>query len=325
MKSFARILMVLLAALAGCQADRPTSAPDAAGQSPRPTGKVVATVNGVSILQRDLDESQEQVARTLGVDGSPATERARLREQVLQKLIKDELLVQHAHSLGLSVSDEEVERREQAIKDSGGGEEAFARFVSSSGLDPDRLRNNLRRNMLLERLIARLRAEIQLDEAQLRAHYDAHAADFTTGERLEVAHLLLGDGPDALAEANRIRAQLARGLDFGAAVGRYSRDAASKDAGGLLGEFAPDDLQPVFAQALAKLKPGEISEPVQASDGVHLLKLLARTAQSQQPFSEVRDRIQAEVFQAALLAKLEQLTQQLTSQAHIDVAESGPR
>lgn len=319
------LVLFLLLTLASCQSDRPASQPDAAGPSPSPAGGVVAVVNGVSILQRDLDESLEQVMRTLGSVDRPAEERARLREQVLQKLIKDELMVQHAHSLGLSVSDEEVEEREAAIKASGGGEQAFARFVSSSGLDPTRLRTNLKRNMLLERLIGRLRVEIQLDEAQLRAHYDAHLSDFTTGERLVIAHLALGSGPDGLANAERIRAEIDRGLDFAKAVERYSQDAASKDKAGLLGEFAPDDLRPVFARALAGLKPGEVSAPVQAPDGVHLLKLQARSETSRLPFEEVRERIRAELLEAGLLAKLAQLTEQLTRQAHIKVTQAGPR
>ena len=284
--------LAILFALAGCQSDQPEPQPDASSPGPGPAAGVVAVVNGVNILQRDLAESLEQVKRTLGAIEMTAEENARLRDQVLDKLVKDELMVQHARSLGLSVSDEEVEAREATIKASGGGEDAFARFVDSSGLDPDRLRHNLKRNLLIERLIARLRAEVKLDEAQLRAHYEAHPEAYSIGGRLEIAHLALGDEPDAMDRAKRIRAEIAQGLDFAKAVRRHSQDAASKDKAGLLGEFAPDDLLPVFARALAELKPGGVSAPVKAPDGVHLLRLVSRTEARLRPFDEVRERIQ---------------------------------
>jgi peptidyl-prolyl cis-trans isomerase SurA len=67
--------------------------------------------------------------------------------------------------------------------------------------------------------------------------------------------------------------QIRVGGDFGKIAGTYS-DASDALSGGVIGWRDPDRLPPVFATALAKLKPGQTTPVIRSTSGFHLIKLI---------------------------------------------------
>ncbi len=96
-----------------------------------------------------------------------------------------------------------------------------------------------------------------------------------------VRHILLK--PDALQDSQRVRLRLQQlrqrilaGDDFATLAKAHSEDKVSAAKGGDLGWVGPGDLVPAFEQAMARLKPGEISPPVHTRFGWHIIQVLAR-------------------------------------------------
>lgn len=288
--------------------------------APPAKGPVVARVNGVDILRKDYESTLEHAERTLARRGGlSAADQQKLEEQILQKMIGDELLVQHAHELGLSVSDDEVTARAKVLVDQGGGPQAMAQFLAVSGLSEKQMLSNLRRNMLVERLQERIKAEISVDEDQLKAHYAKLSSKFSGQGAVELEHLVFkkaegGQTPTQLAE--KAYAALAGGLSWADAMKKYG-----KQGGGSLGRMQPTDLLPVFSKAIEGLKVGQVSRPVESPMGVHLLHLVSRADSPLRSYEDVKEQVSQDLLKVKFEARTEALMKELQRKG--DVRTSG--
>jgi peptidyl-prolyl cis-trans isomerase SurA len=76
------------------------------------------------------------------------------------------------------------------------------------------------------------------------------------------------------ARIQQLEARLRAGEDFETLARSHSQDTLSAAKGGDLGWLAPGDTVPAFEEAMDKLKPGEISPPVETKYGWHLVQVL---------------------------------------------------
>lgn len=104
---------------------------------------------------------------------------------------------------------------------------------------------------------------------------------------IEAAHLFLKLAPDAKEEeiqavkdkADNIYKELMEkeGANWKELVGKYSEDAATSRQSGVLSTFTVNRIVPEFIEAVKKLNPGEISEPVRTNYGFHIIKLISKS------------------------------------------------
>ncbi len=155
-------------------------------------------------------------------------------------------------------------------------------------------------NILAEAEIADVQAKLITD-----ANYEAAAKELYLVEkdRLKVpesfvaSHILLSANAEekdaaVLERAKKLRQQIAEGkLDFKEAAKKFSTDKGSAVAGGSLGKFNRGRMVKPFEEALLKLKPGEISEPVKTRFGYHLILLEERIPEHTKSFDEVKDAL----------------------------------
>ncbi|TSE20198.1 putative peptidyl-prolyl cis-trans isomerase Cbf2 [Tepidimonas alkaliphilus] len=150
----------------------------------------------------------------------------------------------------------------------------------------------------LARLDGRSAANAQALEDYARAIYTAQPQRFTVPEQVRVRHILL-QGDDAEVRARQLLDQLRAGADFVALAREHSRDPGSAANGGDLGFFGRGRMVPEFEQAAFALQqPGDLSEPVRTSFGVHILRLEQRRQAGRVPFEEVRAQLMEEAAQA---------------------------
>lgn len=128
-------------------------------------------------------------------------------------------------------------------------------------------------------------AEVPVEQVEAEQYYRTHENELALPERLRLHHILVSSE----ADVRRIAQRLADGEDFAALARELSLDP-SAPAGGDQGEIALDDL-PAFAQAVTRLGPGEVSDPIRASDGWHLFRLDERLPARRRTFDEVAPEI----------------------------------
>ncbi len=140
-------------------------------------------------------------------------------------------------------------------------------------------------------------------------------------QQTQVRHILIRTGPNMPeAEAKRqlttLRDRLTHGGDFADAARRYSQDGSAQ-AGGDLGWVSPGELVPEFEQAMSRLRPGEISEPIVTQFGVHLIQVLNRRETEVSPEKQ-RDFARAEIRERKLRAAYDDWVRQLRQAAYVE-------
>lgn len=174
-----------------------------------------------------------------------------------------------------------------------------------------------RRKVLSEALRDHSQAQIQPppDFAALaREHYAARRDEFQLPEQFKAAHILKKSRCDCERDSQRqkleqLRVQLQAGADFAALVKAESEDPGSAAQGGDLGRwFKREDLVAPFADALAKLEIGQLSDIVETQYGFHIIKLLDRQPARLQSFEEVQPSLEQRLRQSYVQDQLKKRT-----------------
>lgn len=165
------------------------------------------------------------------------------------------------------------------------------------------------------------------DEA-CRRHHTAHQAIYSTGERVNVRHILFAvtQGVDVVALRNRAETTL---LDVRCHDGKNSDDAFVKAAGklsncpsgaegGSLGWLTPSDCAPEFAKELfGHAEVGVLPRLVHSRFGLHVVEVLARQPGLEQPYEAVRGAVAMSLRQKSYVTALRQYLSLLAGEATI--------
>lgn len=166
---------------------------------------------------------------------------------------------------------------------------------------------NERRGYVSGVAIQRIAAEAVTEEA-LQAAYDTRFKDAAPQTEYHAAHILVATAE----EAEKLKADLAGGADFAELAKAHSTDTGSGAAGGDLGWFGLGQMVKPFEEAVVAAKVGEVTAPVQSDFGYHLI-LVQETRIAEKPSLEMmRDELAAEIENAAIKAKLDELTKSAT-------------
>lgn len=248
----------------------------------------IAKVNGTGISYRDYmtDLNSLRAYYKTQPSGSPysATEES---DQVLSRLIANQLVADAARELNVTVSDTD---REAAQKD------ILARFDN----DQSKLEADIQANLGISlsefytRVLEPTLLERKMSEA-FASSTDPKFAMFST-EQARASHILFqvtdaANDAKVKAEAEKVLAEIKKGADFAAKAKQYGSDG-TKDNGGDLGFFGRGDMVKEFEDAVFTLKDGELAaEPVKTEFGYHLIKLEEkRTARDFNSFMNERLR-----------------------------------
>jgi peptidyl-prolyl cis-trans isomerase C len=145
------------------------------------------------------------------------------------------------------------------------------------------------------------------DEA-LQAAYDARYKDAVPQTEYNAAHILV----ETIEEAEKLKADLAGGADFAELAKANSTDTGSGATGGDLGWFGLGVMVQPFEEAVVTAKVGEVTGPVKSDFGYHLILVKETRAAAQPTLDEIRDELAAEIENAAIDAKIKELTASAT-------------
>ena len=145
-------------------------------------------------------------------------------------------------------------------------------------------REEIRNEMVSARLREReVDSKLVISENEVDNYLSNQARQEGKGEELQLAHIMVVVPEQASADkiqsfrnrAEEALAKLRGGAPFSQVAAGYS-DAQDALKGGELGWRTTDRLPPIFAEALQKMKPGEVSEILRSPNGFHIIKLLDR-------------------------------------------------
>ena len=159
-------------------------------------------------------------------------------------------------------------------------------------------RNRAIREVYLER-----RVEARLTDDAVNQAYAKYLEDNPPQTEQRASHILL----ETEEEAREIIVKLNEGADF-AELAKENSTGPSAAQGGDLGYFAADQMVPEFADAAAKLQPGDHStEPTKTQFGWHVIKVVDRREIPQAAFADVENQLREDLAREAVEAVLADL------------------
>lgn len=219
-----------------------------------------------------------------------------LKAEAVDLLVQRIEFQKEADLLGVAVTDAEVEKRLGELKDQyfQGDEAKYQEELKKTSLTDADVRDNLRANLLSQKLFDEVTKNVTVSDADLQKYYNDHKDAFTTPASRDVAHILV----DTQAKADELYKQLQGGADFAKLAEANSKDTASAKVGGKLTAHQDGSLVAPFEKVAFELKTGEISQPVQTQYGWHIIKALTDTVPAVvDPFEKVKDTVKQQALQ----------------------------
>ncbi|MFN3883895.1 MAG: peptidylprolyl isomerase [Rhodocyclaceae bacterium] len=292
-------LLALLPALAIAQPRQPIT-----------IDRVVAVVNDEAITLNELRERLNAVVRQLRARGTPLPPPEVLEKQVLERLIVDRLQLQFARETGLRIMDAELDAALRRIAENNRLSLAeFRAALEKDGIDWQRFREDIRAEMIIARLREReVDSRIAISDGEID-NYLAHPEQANQSALVTLGHIIIRvpEQVDAVrlaqlrGRAEEALARLKAGEDFGRVAASYS-EAPDALAGGVLDPRPLDRLPTLYAEAVAKLQPGEVSGILRSPAGFHIVKLIERKGGS------VDDGLIRQTHARHILIKVNELT-----------------
>ena len=285
------------------------------------SNRIVAVVNQEIITWMELEKRIKEVLPP----GAPANN-PEIQKQVLFQLIDEKLLGVQIRKLNLQVSKEEIDQAIKRIREDQGinSPEEFAAALARDGLREEDLRARLKDQILRFRLISReIGSKIVFSNDQISAYYLKNRSKFEGGQRLQLAQITLlnADYPSpeaARARIEEITALFRQGESFGVLAKKFSKDPSAPQ-GGDLGVFTLSEIDSSLAEALAPLKPGEITAALSLPEGWRLVQLVKREITKAAGLEEARDQIQELLYREEVEARAGQWLLKLRERSSIQI------
>jgi peptidyl-prolyl cis-trans isomerase C len=243
-------------------------------------GPVVATVGNDTITADEFRRRLDEVSPFLRARYSTVEH----KKELLENVIRNELLAQEAERRGLDKSPTVREQMKRAMI----------------------------QELLKQQLDQRLSGS-DLSDAELQQFYDAHKEDYLKPERARVHRILVEAKPGdarARAAARKTAQALLREIDqregkgdpsaFQTVAIRSSQDKTTAALGGDLRYLSKEELAKSYSPQLAEAafalnRPGEKSPPIETPAGIELLKLQVKTVRLDRKFDEAKESIRGRI------------------------------
>lgn len=244
--------------------------------------RVAAVVNDGVVLESELDDQIQLITQRLEDQKLELPPQNVLRQQVLERLVMQEVQMQRADKAGLRVSDEMVN---QALQDVARRNNVplsqLPQILTSQGIDYAVYRDGVRKEIALSMLRQRdVVNRINVTPRELDQYLDRQKSAPRENASYNLSHILIAvpqaASPEQIAaaeaRADEVQQRARAGDDFANLAVSYSNSQTALE-GGALGWRKGPEIPTVLADQVVKLKPGEVSELIRTPSGYHLVKL----------------------------------------------------
>ncbi|HEY7379071.1 MAG TPA: peptidylprolyl isomerase SurA [Steroidobacteraceae bacterium] len=243
--------------------------------------RVAAVVNDGVVLKSEVDAQTQMISERLQQQRTELPPANVLRQQILERLVLQEIQLQRADRGGVKVSDEmlnnalkDVAKRNQIPLDQ------LPTALEAQGISYSAYRDSIRKEMTITLLRQRdVLSKIIVTPREVD-QYLAKQSGSIENQEFNVSHILLslpqaatpGQLDEVSARAREIYERARKGEDFAQLAVTYSNSQTALD-GGSLGWRKGPQLPGFVADLVAKMQPGDIAEPVRTPSGFHIIKL----------------------------------------------------
>jgi len=274
--------LALLLALLGMPASAADGADGAAAEDAVPLNRIVALVNREIVTRLELEDRIAIAVDQLRKQSVQLPPRAILEKQVLEALLLQRIQLSFAKENGIRVDETQLDRAVARIADDNKlTVEQFRTALARDGIRYDRFREDIRKEIILNRLREREVAnKVVVSEGEID-EYLARRKESGAGSEWLASHILVRvdektADPAAIKrqkeKADKALAALDAGEDFAKIAATFS-EAGDALQGGDLGWRNVDRMPSLFLEMVGKLRVGQHSAVVRSPAGFHIVKL----------------------------------------------------
>jgi len=263
--------------------------------------RIAVVVDQDVIMQSEIDERTKAIKAQIAAD--PQTRAPSddvLREQIIERLILENLQLQTADRAGIRISDDELNEALSGIASQ--NQMTLTQFrvaLANDGVSWAAMREQVRREFSISRVQQGvMRRRIEVTEQEIDNFLATEVGESVTSDEYRLGHILITLPPNPSAQdirttrdkADSISTRLQEGADFGSLAIEFSEDQNALE-GGDMGWRKPTQLPSMFSDLVADMKAGDIKGPIKSGRGFHLIKVMDKrgaTSEGQIEQTQVR-------------------------------------
>ena len=244
--------------------------------------RVIAVVDSGVIMESELNLRVQDIIGRLRSEGTELPPKELLEEQVLERLIIEEIQLQIGDSAGVKISDAELNRALSMLASQNSMNlEQFKESLDANNSSYRKLRDSVRKELIIQRVQrGKVGANIEISEQEIENFLNSEEGRSKLAEQYNVQQILLSlnsEAPESKVNSTKEKgADIIRryneGESFEKLAATYSSDQNALE-GGSLGWRKATELPTLFSDVVTKMKVGEASELIRSGAGFHIIRL----------------------------------------------------
>lgn len=218
-----------------------------------------------------------------------------VKTAAMSQLLTKQIIDNEAKDEKVSVDDKEIDKQLPAtLTQAIGGKENLAKFTALTGLKVDVLRDQVKNNLLGQKLQEKISKQAgKITDADVQKYYEKNKVQYTRPETRDLHVILAKTEP----KAQQAKKALENGDSFATVAKKYSVDEVTKKAGGELKGVAKGQQERALENAAFKAQKGELVGPIKTETGYYVIRVDKITPAKVEPFDKVKTMIKQQLTQ----------------------------
>jgi peptidyl-prolyl cis-trans isomerase SurA len=293
-----------------------------------PVEQIIARVNDQVITNSDVARAQTQLDQEARQNNWTLEQVKDGQRSLLRDLIDQQLLISKGKQLGITGDTELIKRLDEIRKENHlDSLEDLQKAVEQQGTSYEDFKANIRNSIITQQVVRdQVGSKMQISEAEMRAYYNEHKAEFTHEESVHLNEILIptSENPTseelakADAEAKDLETKLKSGANFTELAKTYSKGPTATQ-GGDLGDFHRGALAKVLEDQTFDLPVGGHTSPIRTRQGYIILQVTQHIAGGTQPMEKVVPQIEQAIYMQKIGTAVRIYLTRLRDEAYIDI------
>lgn len=254
---------------------------------------VVATVNGEKINMSELNIRVDQAAARYGYDLDSEEGKefvGYLREQILQSMIEEKVILQAAAEKDIAADKELVDKELEESKSQFDDQEEYEEYLKDLKLTEKDLRMYIEHSLILNELFDDITKDVTSTTKDIEQYYQDNQSEFFVPEQVHAYNIVV----KTEEEAKEVIKRLDEGENFEELAVELSIDTTAQSNKGDIGYIKKEDaLLEEFKEAAFELEVGQYTkEPIETMYGYHVIKVVDKKEEKHNSFEEVKANLE---------------------------------
>lgn len=277
---------------------------------------IVARVNGVSITSRQLEtEISSLIPQATYHRNVTDEKREEFRAKALENLLNREMIDQDAIAMKIKPDSQDVKNQMKQVRGRFKSKKEYEAALKQDGISEDALQGLIEKTLRIQGAIKKVVIDpTRMSEAALKEYYEKNRTKYIQPASFRLRLISTKDERRATEALDMIRS----GDNFGDIAASYSEDSY-RIMGGDIGYIHSGRVLPEIEAAVQRLKPGQLSGIIKATNMFFIVKLEDQRAERQLEYDEVKDTMKKDLEQSRSRETMDAWLLRLKSASKIEI------